>query len=432
MEVPAVPVSPGAPAPRPSRGVAFQALLLFGGLVALFVLLLEVHPRLGPFWAVAAGAVLLWPVRRSRAGKAVLGAGALVFGAYLLSQLGGVLAPFILAFVLAYLLDPAVGWARRRWGWPRWVPTALLTLVVVGALVAVAVFLVPAVVGQVETLATSAGEALVRLPQWVEQSTMLDGLEQAGIVDRSALVEQLAAYVPQQIEATAARIPALLLGLTRQVGVVLGLVTMLALFPVLFFYTLKDFPAIQRSLVGFLPRYRGRREYLAHAGTVFGGYLRGQLLISAASAVLVAVPLVLFGVPFSLLLGLLAGLLNLIPSVGSILTYVLGALLMLIFGTLGDVAIVLGVLSAQAIIEQALLTPNIMSQSVGLHPVAIVLSLFVCGALFGFLGLLLAVPATALLAGAVSAYRETLVLDLAGEDSEAQGPEVQRVEPSSP
>jgi predicted PurR-regulated permease PerM len=421
-DAPATP-EPTAPATRTSRSVAFHALLLVGGLAALFLLLVEVRPSLGPFWAVAAGAVLLWPVRDTRAGRAVLGAGALVFGAFLLSQLGGVLTPFVLAFVLAYLLDPAVGWARKRWGWPRWLPTALLTLVVVAALVAVGVFLVPAVAAQVESLVRSAGAAAMRLPAWVQQSSWLDGLEEAGIVDRDALVEGLTGYVPQQIGAVTSRIPALLLGLTRQVGVVLGLVTLLALFPVLFFYMLKDFPVLQRGLVSLLPRVDGRREYLQQAGTVFGGYLRGQLTISAASAVLVAVPLVLFGVPFSLLLGLLAGLLNLIPNLGSILTYVIGTLLMLAFGTLGDVAIVLGVLSAQAVVEQAVLTPNIMGQSVGLHPVVIMLSLFVCGALFGFLGLLLAVPATALLASAIRAYRETLVLDFEG--SGAQGSEVQ-------
>ena len=401
----------------------FQGLLLLGALVALLLLLIEVRPVLGPFWAVAAGAILVWPLRKARAGRAVLMAGALVFGAYLLSGLGSVLAPFILAFLLAYLLDPVVAWVQRRWGWPRWAPTAALTLVVVGALAVVGVLLVPALIGQVESLLTAAGAFVVRLPAWLESNETLARLEASGLVDRSALIDEVATFLPAQIQAVAARVPTLVLGLTRQVGVVLGLVTTVALFPVLFFYMLKDFPALQRSLVGYLPRYQGRREYLEHAGHVFGNYLRGQLLISAASAVLVAVPLFLFGVPFSLLLGLMAGLLNMIPNLGSILTYVLGVALMLAFGTMGDVLIVLGVLAVQAIIEQSLLTPNIMSQSVGLHPVVIMLSLFVCGALFGFLGLLLAVPATALLAASVRAYREALVLDLdADGDADAVAP----------
>ncbi|HEX8385814.1 MAG TPA: AI-2E family transporter, partial [Rubricoccaceae bacterium] len=156
-----------------------------------------------------------------------------------------------------------------------------------------------------------------------------------------------------------------------------------------------------------------RREYVGEVGRVFGSYLRGQLTISAASAVLVGLPLFLFGVPFSLVLGLVAGLLNLIPSIGSVLTYVLGIALMLAFGTTNDLLIVLGVLAAQAVIEQAILTPNIMSQQVDLHPVVILLALFVSGALFGLVGLLLAVPGAALVASAVRAHREAFVLDVA-------------------
>ena len=155
---------------------------------------------------------------------------------------------------------------------------------------------------------------------------------------------------------------------------------------------------------------------------VFGSYVRGQLTISALSAVLVAVPLTLFGVPYSLLLGLAAGLLNLIPSLGSVLTYVLGVTLMLAFGTFSDVLIVLAVLAVQALIEQAVLTPNIMSQQVGLHPVVILLALFVSGALFGLLGLVLAVPAAALVAGVVRARREALVIDLGDDEEDADTP----------
>lgn len=407
---------PSTPQPGPTRPVAFQALLLLGGLVALLLLLIETRGRLGPFWAVAAGVVVLWPIRQHQAARAVLGAGGMVFGAYLLSQLGGVLAPFIGVFVLAYLLDPAVTWAQRRWRVPRWASTLVLTGVVVGAVVVGGVLLVPVVIAEVERLVSEAVGLVLRAPVWVEESRVLAEAEEAGFVDRAALVEQVTTFLPGQIQAAVERIPAFVVGIVGRVGAVVGLVTTAALVPVLLFFCLKDYPMIRDGIVRHLPRYRGRREYLERAAGVFGNYVRGQLTISAISAVLVAVPLALFGVPFSLLLGLLAGLLNMIPSLGSVLTYVLGVTLMLVFGSTADLFIVLGVLAVQAIIEQALLTPNIMSQQVGLHPVAILLALFVCGALFGLLGLILAVPATALLAGALGARREALVLDL-GEDT---------------
>ena len=399
------------------------ALLVAGGLGALGVLLFEVYPALGPFWAALAGGVVLWPVRKTRAGRAVLLALGAVLAGYVLSIVGGVLTPFVVVFVVAYLLDPLVERAEAK-GVPRWATTLAVTLAVVGAIVGGLVWLVPTLVSQVESLATGAIALAQRLPQIVEQSPFLNRLEAAGVVDREQLLGQLSNLVPQQAQALAGRAPALIGLVTKQVGALLGLVTTAALLPVLLFYMLKDFPRLRDSLVSLLPRVDGRRAYVGEVGRVFGSYLRGQLTISAASAVLVGVPLFLFGVPFSLVLGLAAGLLNLVPSIGSILTYVLGVVLMLAFGTTTDLLIVLGVLAAQAVIEQAVLTPNIMGHQVNLHPVVILVALFVSGALLGVVGFLLAVPGAALIASAVRAHREAFVLDVGadvGADDRAAG-----------
>lgn len=411
---------PEPPASRDLRATVFQALLLVGGLLALLFLLVNVRPRLGPFWALVAGATLLWPIRGHRAAQAILWSGGFVFGAYLLSQLGGVLAPFVAVFVLAYLLDPVVTSVERRWGVPRWGSTLALTLTVVGVAVVGAMLLVPAVLGQVQSLATQAVDLVLQAPVWVAESAALARAEEAGLLDRNELVAEVTTFLPGQIEAGLAQIPEFVAELTRQVGAIVGLITTAALIPVLLFFMLKDYPHLRDGLVRLLPRYDGRRAYLERAGAVFGGYVRGVLIISMLSAVIVTVPLVLLGVPYSLLLGLLAGLFNLVPTLGSILTYITGVALMLAFGTWTDVAIVLAVLAVQAIIEQAVLTPNIMSHQVGLHPVVILLGLFVSGALFGVIGFILAVPATALLAGAVRARREALVIDL-GDDPEEEG-----------
>ncbi|PAP75269.1 AI-2E family transporter [Rubrivirga marina] len=411
---------PDAPPPpsllaEPSR---LRPVLLAGGVLAVFALLWSLGEELGPFWIAVAGAALLWPIRRERAAEAVLWAGGLVFGAYVVHLLAGTLAPFVAVFVAAYLLDPAVTWAEKRWDVPRWASTLALTLFVVGVVAGALVLLVPMLIGQIEDLAGQAVALALRAPEWVAESDALAQAEEAGLVDRSALVQQITTFIPGQIQAALGRVPAFVGGLFRQVGALLGIVTTAALVPVLLFFTLKDFPMLSRSVVRLLPRVSGEREYLERATTVFGSYIRGQLTISAASAVLVAVPLLLFGVPYSLLLGLAAGVLNLIPSLGSVLTYVLGVGLMLAFGTFSDVLIVLAVLAVQAVIEQAVLTPNIMSQQVGLHPVVILVALFACGALFGLLGLILAVPAAALVAGAIRARREALVIDLGDDEGD--------------
>ena len=407
----APPETPAASA----RGLVFQGLLALGGLALLVILVVERDAMSNPFILAAVGAALLWPVRRERAGRAILLAGGLLLSVYVLRTLAGVLAPFVGVFVLAYLLDPAVAWAERRWGLKRWVSAAALTAVAVGVLAAAVLLLVPAIAGQIEALAASALDVVAGVPQLVADARALDGLERAGLVDRETLVAELAAFLPEQVQALAGRLPSVVVGLTRSVGAVIGVVTVAALLPVLLFYTLKDFPVLRDGAVSLLPRYRGRREYLERVAHVFGSYLRGQLTISALSAVLVAVPLALFGVPFSILLGMLAGVLNMIPNLGSILTYVLSVLLMLVFGTWGDVVIVLVVLAVQAIIEQAVLTPQIMSEQVGLHPVVVMVSLFAFSAFFGIVGFIIAVPTSALIAMSIRAAREDFVLDFADE-----------------
>ena len=145
------------------------------------------------------------------------------------------------------------------------------------------------------------------------------------------------------------------------------------------------------------------------ASGIVGNYLRGQLTISAIAALNVTIALLLFDVPFALLIGLLGGLLNMIPTLGILLTNIVGVLLAIIFGDpwLVDVIIVVAVLGAQSLLEQTVLTPNILSYQVGLHPVLILLSLFVFGYFLGVLGLIVAVPVTALVVTAYETYRST-------------------------
>lgn len=391
---------PEPPAPGTvTRSVVLQAFLAFGGLVALVLLMVRLGDALHPLLLAAVGAILLWPLRKEVAARTVLLALGAVVAVYMVRTLAGVLAPFIGVFVLAFLLNPVVRWAEAKWKVPRWASTAVLTLVAVGGIVAVLLLLVPAFVGQIERLAARALSVVAGLPQWVAETSALDPLEDAGLIDRSQLVAEMGVMLPQQIQSIAGRLPAFVGNVTQSVGALLGAVSIAALLPVLLFYSLKDYEKLRDGVVSIMPRYRGDRTYFTTIVHVVGGYLRAQLIVSAISAILVGVPAALFGLPFALLLGLLAGLLNMVPSLGSILTYVFGISLMLLFGTTGDLFIVIGILVAQAIIEQSVLTPNIMSQQVGLHPVVVIVSLFVFSAFFGLIGFIIAVPLTALLAG---------------------------------
>jgi predicted PurR-regulated permease PerM len=399
-----------------ARGVALQALLALGGLVAFLLLLLEFSAETDPLLIAIAGGVLLWPLRGQPAVRAVLMAGALLLGVWLLRVLGGVLAPFILVYVVAYLLHPLVTLAQRRWRVPRWLPALAVTLLFVGVLAAVVFLLVPALVGQIESLARRVVELATLLPDIIARADFLDSAERAGIIRRQELVAELRQFLPEQVGSLVGRLPAALAGLTRSVGALIGIVTTVVLVPVLLFYMLVDFATIRDALVRLLPRYRGSRAYMARVGDVVGGYLRGQLTISLIAAIVVTIPLMILGVPFALVIGLLTGLLNMIPTIGAILSYVIGGLLMLAFGTWGDVAIVIGVIAGESLLEQSILTPRIMGAQVGMHPVLVMVSLFIFSALMGPIGLFVGVPATALLVGVYRAFQGELTIDLAQED----------------
>jgi predicted PurR-regulated permease PerM len=289
--------------------------------------------------------------------------------------------------------------------------------------VLVVLLLVPSLVSQLQTLAADVIELAAGLPQWVAQAEILNDLDEAGIIEREQLMEQLGTFLPSQINAIAGLIPTAAATLTRSVGTLFGLLTTVALVPILLFYVLKDYPTIRDALVRLFPRYRGSRRYLGHTSRVVGNYLRGQITISLIDAIIVSVVLFVLGVPFALLIGVLTGFLNMIPNLGAIMTYIIGGLLMLAFGSTGDFLITLGVLVGISFLEQSVLTPNIMGHQVGLHPVLIIFSLFVFSALLGFLGLLIAVPATALLVGLYKSYREAFVLNFEGERAVVVSPQ---------
>lgn len=396
------------------RLTAFEAALIAGGLIVFLVLLYEMRDFLNPPLLAVAGVTLLWPLRRYAAVRALMIAGGLLLGLWLLSALSTVLIPFILAYALAYLFDPAVGFLRRRYRVPRWASSLALTALVVGAVAVVIFLLVPSVVSELETL----GERLVRsvsdLRTWVITSPLIDRLEDAGVVDRQELLTQLTALLQTQAAWLTGSIPDAAQQVIQSISSILGIIMAAAIVPVLTFYMMKDYPLIKRSLIGLFPTFGGRREYLIHTGSLVGRYLRGQLLIGAIAAFNISVLLTLFNVPFALLIGLLAGILNLVPTLGAILTFITGILLTMIFGDpwLMDLAVVVVVLLGQNLLEQSILTPNILGHQVGLHPVLILLSLFIFGYFMGIVGLLIAVPTTALLVTLYKSYKQELTLEI--------------------
>lgn len=388
--------------------------LVGGGLVLLVALLFVLRDFLSPLLIATAGAIVLWPYRSNQTARALLLAGGFIVFLWLLVRLAGVLVPFALAYLLAYLLNPALDAVDKRWSVPRWTLAFLITVLTAGVIVLMFILLLPTLVGELEQLATDIFQAMGTLRDYLVESAVLERLERAGVVDRATLINNVTELVQDQTTALANSIPDAAQRIARSLSSLLQFITIAAITPVLFYYTLKDYGPITARLREMLPRIRGSREYLNVAERVVGSYLRGQLMISAIAFVIVSVVLSIFNVPFALLIGLLAGILNMVPNIGIVITQVIGVLLALVFGEPGVVKafIVFVVLLGESLLEQSVLTPRIQGHQVGLHPVLIILSLFVFGTLLGIFGLLIAVPATALLVAAYASWRDELTLDL--------------------
>lgn len=403
-----------ASSPRWVQSTAYEMVLIAGGIVLFLGMLYEMNtpPReevfLTPPLVGLAGLVLLWPLRRHNAVRALLLAGGLLLLLWTVDKVSRVLVPFGAVYLLGYLLNPLVKRLQQRYRVPRWLPSLLITGLVVGLFILFILILAPSVANQAQALSERVLGTVQHLRGWLEASATLDTLEGAGILNKQQVIEQMQALVKNQ----ASRIPGALENVAASLGSFLGIVTLLALVPVILFYTLKDYPTIQAALVDLFPTAGGRRDYLVEAGSIVGRYFRGQLLISTIAAVNVSVLLFVFNIPFWLLIGLLAGLLNLIPQIGALITMVVGALVALILGSWVKAGIVIAVLLGESLLEQSVLTPNILSHQVGLHPLLVLFSLLVFGTLLGIFGLFIAVPVTTLLVTGYRAYREELTLDL--------------------
>lgn len=345
----------------------------------------------------------------------LLDAASLVLGV-VATGLGDFLTVLLVAMIAAYLLDPVIDRFEGR-GWKR-TPAIVVCLAMSLLLGAAATLLmIPYVVTELADLGTNLdrwaqdfGAQMARAEVWVESRI---GREVPA--DWAAMAENL----PKLLD----RIPAGALdplGSAAQAAVgwfggLLGFVVHWALFPIFTFYFLRDFDRLKESAIDVVPlRWRPALVEQGRAiDSKIASFLRGQFLLCCVLALLYALGLgLLTEVPLAVLIGVLAGLLFIIPYFGTFVGIVLGTFLAFAeFGVSWEILKVWAVFGAVQALEGTVLTPKIVGESVGLHPVVVMLALVIGANLFGFLGILVAVPAAAalqvVLGTLVRRYRST-------------------------
>lgn len=402
--------------------------LLYGAiiLVAIGMFLVSIRSILSPFVLFLLLLLLLPRYAGSRGYTALVLSLALLTLFWLLTTVGSLVAPFVLAFSLAYILDPAVEMlARGRF--PRWAAILALALPVVAAVVVGLLVGVPALVGQVQHLVARLPEGIQRLSAWVEGERMRILRWDIPVVG-ARLQAELSSLTPERIsqlvQERQAEIAAWLWGAVAGVGkgfeIMVTLLEYLVLTPILTFYLLRDYHAITARLTGLipLPRRAAWMPFLAEFDLLLSRYLRGQLVEATAVGVLTGLGLWISGFPYAALVGTVAGVFAVVPYLGLIVS----ALPVIVIALLSGHALPLLlraaiVFAAVHLLDSAVLGPRIVGESVGLHPVWIILAITLGGAFFGFVGLLLAVPlailAKLLLRAALMRYQQAEVF--AGE-----------------
>ncbi len=308
--------------------------------------------------------------------------------------LRGILLPFVAGMAVAYFLDPACD-RLEALGCSRSIATTLITACFF-VLVALAFVLVtPLLHAQFVAFAERVPAYLDALDKAAAPAMAF--LVQYTDVDSGTELRQALSGYSTDIVRWATR----LLGrLLSGINALAGLVALVVITPIVTFYLLRDWDGIVTRIDRWLPRAQADtiREQAVLVDKTLAAFVRGQAIVCLLLGVFYAVGLSIVGLEFGIIVGFSTGLISFIPYFGMLLGFLVGTGMAIAqFGELVPVLLVAGVFVVGQFIEGNFVTPRIVGKSVGLHPVWIIFALLAGGALFGFLGVLLAVPAAAVI-----------------------------------
>ena len=311
----------------------------------------------------------------------------------LLYLLAPVLTPFAIAALFAYLGDPLVDRLEAR-KLSRGLAVSLVFVLIALFWVLVLLILVPILERQISGLISRAPEYLTYLQEAV--LPRIEGLIGMRLdrIEGASVMEALQKHW-QQAGGFASSV---LGGLSKSGMALLAWAVNLALLPVLVFYLLRDWDVMMERVRELLPRSVEPTvvRLAGEADVVLGAFLRGQLSVMFALGCIYSVGLWLVGIEFGLLIGMLAGLVSFIPYLGAIVGIGVGVTAAMVqHGDLLYVVLVLAVFGIGQTIESFVLTPWLVGDKIGLHPVAVIFAIMAGGQLFGFFGVLLALPVAA-------------------------------------
>jgi predicted PurR-regulated permease PerM len=400
----------------------YGVLMVSAGALLVGILMYDVRAVLSPVLLALFAGVFLWPFRAEPKIRPLLVVGSIVLVLWIAVTAFSVLVPFLAAFLLAYIVDPVVTKLQRRFYIKRWILALVASLMLVSLIAVVAGYMVPVLIAQIGTALGAIDRITDSFLVWARSGglTRLTGIPQPKaqmIIERYVVprISGLEAMVFSQANEMSQRIPG-------AISSIISALTNVVMIPFLMFYLIKDYWHIRATIYSFIPQeYQVRSQRMLNdMHEVVGGYLRGDLITSLFQGLFIGVGLAIIGVPGALLLGVVTGVLALIPFLGAIIAWGLVLLTALSMPDPMAASVWVTILfAAQSVIETTIIGPHVMGRHTDLHPLVVMSSLLLFGYFMGLPGMLVAIPITGLLLRGAFRWRERRRAEIEREKVEA-------------
>lgn len=376
-----------------------EIVLLVGAFLLLLVLIYTIQSIVTPFLVLGAILYLVYPMKGYKLARTIMWLSIILFSIWFVHSISDILAPFVVALLFAYVLNPVVD-LFEGWKVPRWVSSLILILLFIGCVALILFFVVPIAVAQFEGVLDNVSRLVGDFRNWVWDSKTMHVLERYGI-SADELRSTLASSLTPRAEDILKGLLQGMLSVVSSMSKVVTQIFYVFLVPFLTFYLLTDFPKIAHRFRMLFPRRIRDQvgEYMERADDLIGHYLRGALTVALLQGIIISVLFSIMDIKYALLLGLLAAILDLIPYFG-LLTIMVLSMIVASFSEppiIPKVIFAIGSIGFLHLAEVVFLSPKLVGGKVGLHPLLIILSLLVFAYFLGFVGLIVAVPVTALI-----------------------------------
>jgi predicted PurR-regulated permease PerM len=379
-----------------------KATFLFASLlsaIGLVFFLYHTHFINNELLLIILAVVAIYPYKSTNSVKSYLICLAIIFSGWLIVGLGTSVIPFIFAICTSYLLDPVVT-KLEKIGLQRWLSSLAVILIASGIIVIISVYFFPILFEQAQTITSQISDYIMNLKVFLTSGEVLTFLHKFGVDDSVARHAMEFDFLPR-VEAIASKLFETILKIVLSFSDIGTQIVNVVVMPFLTFYFLKDFPKFKLLLKDFLTDANANiYKHFQRLNDVLRTYISWQFTASMVMVSISSIVYTIFSVPYGILIACISGLLNPIPYFSLIFSTLIAALILLLVHDgyfISNFVVIVSTIAGVHFINAFLLEPNIAGNKVGLHPVLMILSIFIFNSLFGIIGMLVAVPITAVI-----------------------------------